>query len=201
METHLAVQIAALAAPVVTAIFVTWFTARRQQNLSREERVESRRAKAYIEVADVVVRTRQYALTAFPGVDDDGPLRAPPIDDDQWWRIQALLEAYGSEAAVARFHQVLGEAAGVRTAVSHLEDVRQWSPPYDDEATLARRQAVDDLRDRRRRLKETTEEMLRLLNLELNGPGDRRRLVQALRAGAVAAAIVGSFTVGYGLGR
>ncbi len=160
--------VVALAASVGVGFGVAYFTNRWQRQAARDDRLADKRADAYVKLAAHTVRLRQYAMVANPDLKDGDVLAPPNLALEELYDMYAWVEAYGSDAVIAAYDQLLIAAAETRTAVAHLAQMRELHPePLDAHLREERTETLRWVQSAKPKLGEVCDEVLKLIRSEL----------------------------------
>jgi len=171
----------AIVAPGVAALGGSVLTSIYQGRQAREGRMSERRAEAYLLLAGHAVRLRQYALVAYPGIDDSNPLMPPPLSEEDRYLMFAQVEAYGSEQLISVYNRLLEDAARNRVTVDEYGIARGVPSPIGSDELQYRKDTLKDAQGARAVLLATCDEVLKLINAELRSARKRRHLIRLRR--------------------
>ncbi len=156
---------AVLAAAVIAAS-VAWHGFRETRKLAADERVQTRRAEAYVPMVRSIIAMDNYLLSwdrwtrQQPAVwSEPAPDFAPPSSDEDLQEIAARVDAFGTEEVRSMFDKYREEAGAVR---SHL---RTWTDAQPRIQEADRRGEEPALKDRDVSLTQAHRAALQLLVL------------------------------------
>ena len=108
------------------------------------------RATAYIKLSEFLVRLRVAANTAASGISDLDEL-ADTLSTEDWFSLQAYVEAFGSPEVRSAFKELLVLRVRLRTALHDWNETRQLPPgsrppstPYLEQLNDHRTQVLDN---------------------------------------------------------
>jgi hypothetical protein len=99
-----------------------------QKDLAKDERIQSRRAEAYLELFEHIARITAWVSWVL-AVDQQGLSNAAPepklIDDERWYRMIALARGFGSREVLVLFTDLHNELKAIAASLE------RHGPPFD----------------------------------------------------------------------
>lgn len=129
---------------IAATLFVSGYVARTQRLTAREDRLWTRRAATYVDLADWILREGQAAQLRFAkirtGVEE---LMMPDaLPDSAWWGMHARVIAFGTSNVRAVVDKLLHQRAAFASALAHalLSSPEKMTVPIEDriDARVAR---------------------------------------------------------------
>ena len=141
-----------------------WLAGRWQIRQIRAELQLTNRSTAYLRLAEFLVRLRQEANTAASTADSLDHLA---IDTDDWWSLQAQIEAFASTSVRQAFGAILTTRVRFRTAYQSWIEERDLPPGVRPGSA-----GLDKLDERRQEVLIGCQELFDTINEELSADND-----------------------------
>lgn len=121
------------------------------------------RATAYLRLSEFVVRLRQAANTPASAGESMEDL-ADTLNADDWWSLQAHVEAFASSSVRQAFDEILTKRVRLRTALHSWNEERSFPPAAGPRSTSG----LDRLEECREEVLAGCQELLEAINGELS---------------------------------
>src|SRR5262249_28105865 len=149
-----------------------------QLELAREERVQIRRAEAYVDLLDFTMRdmTRTGLMVPQLSTGDEGAMMPTAMDEATWWRMHARINAFGSREIRSLVDEFLATRVRFQNDVMGVVEARKMMTPGDHATIELLTEARARLEQRRQSLSAEARRIMEAVNGELvPTSGERRR--------------------------